>query len=292
MAEQSFGPVVVRRRLGAELRRLRERAGLNLDQVAREMEVSPSKLSRVEGGHSPAKLWDVRNLLTLYGVEDEDYRGRVERWVGESRAQGWWHPYSDASPTDLDHYISLESEAAEVRAYCSLVLQGLVQTEEYARALLVAVLPDLDPEEIEGLVRIRLGRQQVMFRDVQRATISIVVDEPVLLRRVGDDSVTLEQWRHLTRLPAEVDLRVRRLDAPLHLAMLGPFTVFRPRLADVDPVVVNAESAYYDAYWEEPDEVARFNAAFEALQQTALSRAESVDFIQRLIDEATSTAER
>lgn len=283
MAERSFGPVVVRRRLGSELRRLRDQAGMSLEQVARELEVSPSKISRLETGQSPAKLWDVRNLLSLYGVEDADYRNRAERWVAQGKTDGWWHPYSDASPGDLDHYISLEAEAAEVHAFCAPFLHGLVQTEGYARALLTGLLPDRPTEEIDGLVGVRMRRQEVLNGE-RPLDLRVIIDEPTLWRRIGGSGTMVEQYSHLAELSEQADVRVRPLTASPHPALQSPFTIFIPLEARVDPVVVNLESAFHDSYWESPEDVGRFQRSFDELSATSLDPVESRAFIRELAD--------
>lgn len=292
VTERAFGPLVVRRRLGAELRRLRERAGLSLERVAGDLEVSPSKISRLENGQSPAKLWDVRNLLTLYDVDDLDYRRRAERWVSEGKSQGWWHPYSDASPSDLDQYISLESEAAEIKSFCGQLLQGLLQTEEYARSLLRSALPELSEDRIEGLVQIRMRRQEILNESGRALEIKMVIDESVLFRPIGGSAVMREQLEHLVTLLDRIDIRVRLLSEPFHLAMLAPFTVFVPAIDEIDPTVVNVESAFHDAYWYEPADVAPFVRAFDELQETSLSPDESVALIRRYIDGGLTATER
>lgn len=284
MAERSFGPVVVRRRLGSELRRLRDRAGLSLEQVARELEVSPSKISRLETGQSPAKVWDVRNLLTLYGVEDEDYRRRAERWVNEGKSQGWWHPYSDAISADLDHYIALEAEASEIKFFAAYFLYGLVQTEAYARAMLQATHRELDASAVDGLVRVRMGRQAVL-RDPGGPSVQIILDESVLWRYVGSREAMREQWERLLELPSKVALRIRPLDAEPHVAVMSSFTIFHPRESSIDPAVVNLESAFHDSSWEDHEEVARFSSAFEELKGTSLHPDESRETITRLLRE-------
>lgn len=288
MADRSFGPVVVRRRLGSELRRLRDQSGMSLEQVARELEVSPSKISRLENGQSPAKLWDVRNLLTLYGVEDADYRRRAERWVNESKSEGWWHPYSDASPADLDLYVSLEAEAAEIRSFCAPFLHGLLQTPEYADALIRGTLGYLDDEAIDGLVRIRIGRQHIL-EAASAPELHVIIDESVLWRRVGDLAVMRHQWEHLADLTRRLDIRVHPLDAGPQLALFNPFTIFLPRESDIDPTVVNLESAFHDAYFEDHASVKKFCDSFEELKKTALSPEDSADLMRGLMREGPPT---
>lgn len=279
MSDGSFGPVVVRRRLGSELRRLRELAGLSLQQAAGASSISASKLSRLETGNSTAKLGDVRNLMTLYGVDDDGYRRRAERWVNEARSLGWWHPYSDAVSTDLDQYISLEAESAKISHFSSPFIHGLLQVESYARAFLRAVLPTIAEDEIERLVEVRMRRQEVLTRAAGPPELHIIIDEAVLLRVVGDVSVMAEQLEYLAEVSRTVDLRVRSLDASPHIATLSPFTIFEPRESDIDPTVINVESGYHDAYWHEPAEVQRFALAFDELASSAQSDSKSRDRI-------------
>jgi len=151
----------------------------------------------------------------------------------------------------------------------------LLQVESYARAFLRAVLPTIAGDEIERLVEVRMRRQEVLTRAAGPPDLHIVIDEAVLLRAVGDASVMAEQLDHLAEVARSSDVRVRPLDAPPHLAILSPFTIFVPRESDIDPTVVNIESGYHDAYWYEAAEVRRFTQAFEELAASALSASES-----------------
>jgi transcriptional regulator with XRE-family HTH domain len=276
------GPVVVRRRLGATLRRLREGANLRLEQVAAELEVSSSKISRMETGHSLPKTWDVRNLLSVYGLEDEDRRNEILRWVEESKAVAWWHPYSEASPNDIEYYLSLESEAASISHYCPLV-PGLLQTSAYARASLAEMFGDangLTDSELDGLAAIRMGRQAALRRSEDPLAFSAVLDEGALLRSVGSEQVMREQLEALLELADVVDLRIRPFSAPTRRFALSPFTIFFPRLTSVDFTVVNIETAGRDLYLEEASDVLEFQAGFGVLVNDSLSREQSVALIR------------
>jgi transcriptional regulator with XRE-family HTH domain len=285
-ASGAFGPVVVRRRLGAALRRLREDANMRLEQVATELEVSTSKISRLETGQSIAKTWDVRNLLTVYGVESPEQRDELLRWVEESRAVGWWHPFSDASPTDLDYYISLEQEAESVSQYSPLI-PGLLQTRAYARAALAEMLSDLEEigeGDIDGFVDIRMRRQSALGRSENPLIAAVVLDEAALVRSIGDPEILQGQLRHLLDLENNVELRVRRHSAPMRRFALSPFVVFVPRLRSIDRTVVNIEAAGRDYYLEEQPDVAAFEAAFRTLWNDSLTQRESVALISALVD--------
>lgn len=281
-ADRPVGPVIVRRRLGSELRRLREDADLRLDAVAAELEVSPSKISRIETGHSTAKIWDVRNLLELYAVEPSK-RDEVLGWAADAKAQAWWQPDSADSPSQLDYYISLEAEATTVMAFCTPVLHGLLQTEAYARAHLRTVLADTEPDVIERLVRVRLGRQTVL-RQPNPLQLEVVVDESVLLRRIGSDDTMREQLRALTTPPPSTDIRVRPLDAGPHQACTSPFTIFVPRVSGLDPLVVGVEASFTDFYLERADDVAPFPVAFQELRSQSLDPESSAALIRSLAD--------
>jgi transcriptional regulator with XRE-family HTH domain len=278
----AFGPVVVRRRLGATLRRLREDANLRLEQVAAELEVSTSKISRLETGHSVPKTWDVRNLLSVYGLEDADRRSEILRWVEESKAVAWWHPYSEASPSDIEYYLSLESEAASISHFCTTI-PGLLQTSAYARAVLAEMSGDsqaLTGSELDGLVAIRIGRQAALTRPENPLAFTVVLDEGALLRSVGRPEVMREQLEALVDLADLVDLRIRPFSAPTRRFSLSPFTIFFPRLTSVDLTVVNVEASGRDYYLEEASDVVEFQAAFGVLVNDSLSREQSVSRIR------------
>jgi transcriptional regulator with XRE-family HTH domain len=277
--------VVVRRRLGATLRRLREDANLRLEQVAAELEVSTSKISRLETGHSLPKTWDVRNLLSVYGLEDAERRDEILRWVDESKAVAWWHPYSEASPTDIEYYLSLESEAASISHFCTLV-PGLLQTSAYARAVLGEMSGDpnaLTDSELDGLVAIRVGRQAALRRLENPLAFAVVLDESALLRSVGTPEVMMGQLEALVDLAHAVDLRIRPLSAPVRRFSLSPFTIFFPRLTSIDSTVVNIEASGRDYYLEEASDVVEFQAAFGVLVNDSWSREQSVSRIRELI---------
>lgn len=281
----AFGPVVVRRRLGATLRRLRESANLRLEEVAAELEVSTSKISRLETGHSVPKTWDVRNLLSVYGLVDAERRSEILRWVDESKAVAWWHPYSEGSPADIDYYLSLESEAASISHFCTLI-PGLLQTPDYARAVLSGMSGDdhgLTERELDGLVAIRVGRQAALRWPENPLAFTVVLDESALQRSVGTPEVMMGQLQALVNLADAVDLRIRPLSAPVRRFSLSPFTIFFPRLSSVDLTVVNIEASGRDYYLEEATDVVEFQAAFGVLVNDSWSREQSVLRIRELI---------
>ncbi|HEY2224858.1 helix-turn-helix transcriptional regulator [Actinomycetospora sp.] len=281
----AVGPVVVRRRLGAALRRLREDANMRLEQVAAELEVSPAKISRLETGHSVAKTWDVRNLLTVYGVVDVERRTQILGWVEESKAFGWWHPHSDVLPANLDYYISLEAEAASVSLYAPFV-PALLQTRAYAHAVIGDLFADVDrisASDLDRLVDIRIARQEALRRAENPLAATVVLDEAALLRQVGGADVMREQLVALLAVDEAVDFRVRPLTAPVRRFALSSFSIFNPRLTTVDHTVVNVEAAGTDYYVEEAAEVLDFQNAFRTLWSESLGREDSLNLIRNLI---------
>ncbi len=155
----SIGPTVRRRRLGSELRRLREANGIKLEEVADQLGVAPSTLSRIETGKAPTRSAYLNEMLKMYNVEDPDQRQVLVDMAREGHRKGWWAAYEDLLPTGFGIYVGLEAEASSLRSFESLVLHGLLQTEKYARAVLAKARRKLSAEEIDRLVAVRIHRQ-------------------------------------------------------------------------------------------------------------------------------------
>ena len=286
------GPVVPRRRLGAELRRLREESGLKIDVGAAELECSTSKVSRLETGKGIPKGRDVRDLLDRYGVTDEDRREWLMRLVHDGQRQGWWSDYSDvlgqapAAPLlsdNFDRYVALEQDAAEVRSFEMSVVPGLLQTEEYARAVLSA-LSAADDEVTDRLVEVRIKRQRRLYSDEDPLTVHMVLDEAVLRRPVGGDQVMRRQLRRLlsdARRP-NVTFQVLPFSVGAHGSMAGSFVVLAfPDSQDHDLVYV--ESHLGDLYLEKEQDVAVYTQVFERLAERSLSPEQSARLVGELV---------
>jgi len=213
------GPAGPRRRLGAELRRLRNAVGMHLDEVAEVLGCSASKVSRLETGKGVPKASDVRQLIQLYGALAEDERDTLLQLVRDSRAEGWWTTYIDGVQPErffldaAERYLALETDAVALRSFDFGTLHGLLQTPDYTRAVLSAQLPHHSAQQIEQLVELRLRRQERLHAD-DPLRFTAVVDESVLLRVVGDPGVMAAQLRHL------VDL----VDSPHVVVRVLPFT--------------------------------------------------------------------
>ena len=268
-------PTVQRRRLGIELRRLRERAGLTIGQVASRLECSDSKISRIETGQVSATPRDVRDMLELYRVDPEQ-RETLVQVARQARQRGWWEAYRDALAMPL---AGMDTEADQIHQYETMLVPGLLQTTDYARAVLRTLRPELLRHQIERWVDFRMARQALLSRD-QPPAFSVVVEECVLARPVGGRPVMGEQLRHLTRVAGSrgLTLQVLPLAVGEHVGMNGPFTVYRFDNEE-DPDVVYLEHSRGDLYLERPEQVEPYSLAFDRLRAAALSPEESVAFI-------------
>src|SRR6266851_7141421 len=203
------GPTVLRLLLGAQLRRLREAKRISLEDAGHVIRASHSKMSRLELGRVGFKDRDIADLLTLYGVTDEQEREALRALARQANAQGWWHDYSDILPSWFEAYVGLEEAASRIRTYEIQFVPGLLQTESYARALTTRGRPEAAPEEIDRRVAVRMTRQEILTRPAA-PQVWAVVDEEALRRPIGGQRVIQGQIEHLievTKLP-NVTLRV------------------------------------------------------------------------------------
>ena len=286
------GPVVPRRRLGAELRTLRERTGLTIEEVARELECSVSKVSRLETGQGIPKVRDVRDLLNRYKVTDQAHRDRMMRWVRDGQRQGWWHDFSDVLapdpedpliPDNLSRFVAFEQDASEVHSFETTLVHGLLQTEDYARAVLSA-LSTADPEATDRLVEFRMRRQDRLYVDEDPLKIHLILDEAVLHRPVGGDQVMQEQ---LNRLLADaqrpnITIRVLPFSVGAHRSVDGSFQVLAFPDSD-DNDLVYAESHLGQLYLEKQHDVGVYKQIFDVLVERSMSVEQSVKFIAKFL---------
>ncbi|MGH3783835.1 MAG: helix-turn-helix domain-containing protein [Pseudonocardiaceae bacterium] len=282
------GPVVPRRRLGAELRTLREQAGLNIEDVAKELECSVSKVSRLETGQGIPKSRDVRDLLDRYGVTDPAQRDRLMRWVREGNRQGWWDDFSDVLapdprdpllPDNLSRYVALEQDASKTRSFETTLAPGLLQTEDYARAVL-STLSTADKESTNRLVELRMRRQDRLSAAEDPLTVHMVLDEAVLHRPIGGEEVMRSQLQRLL-IDAQrpnITVQVLPFSVGAHRAVDGPFTVLTfPDSDDNDLVYV--ESHLGHLYIEKEHDVEVYERLFDVLVDTSLSVERSAAFV-------------
>lgn len=276
------GPVVRRRKLGAELRTLRTGAGITSGEAARLAGWHQSKVSRIETGTSGAKPGDVRLLLDVYGVTDAQLREVILALAGSEDNGGrqhWWYPYRGVLPPAYRDFISLESQADTMRTLETTVVPGLLQTPEYARAVTRAAMDGLPEERIDALVEVRLTRQDVL-RSPAPLRLSAVLDEAVLRRTVGEPGVMARQLERLVdaaRLP-HVRLQVLPFAAGAHIGVTGPFVIFSfSSASDLDVVVLDHLTS--SLHLERKEDLEAYTEAFTALQVHALSPDDSLELI-------------
>jgi transcriptional regulator with XRE-family HTH domain len=277
-------PTVRRRRLALELRRLREAARLTCEEVAEHLECSASKISRVETGRVSVSPRDVRDMLELYGVP-ADQRESLVQLARDSRQKGWWHAYSDTMQPQMATYIGLESAASEIRIYEVSLIPGLLQTEDYARAVIRAGMVNSPAEDIERRVSLLMARQPAVIRD-DPPKVWAVLDEAALRRRVGGSGLMRLQLEHLLAQAAlpNVAVQVIPFAGGAHPAMGRPFIILVfPERVDTD--VVYLEDLTSALYLEDVAEVDRYNVFFNHLRATALSFDDSAALITSVLKE-------
>jgi transcriptional regulator with XRE-family HTH domain len=261
---RSAGPTVQRLVLGGHLRRLREDAGMTTERAAASIRGSHSKISRMEHGRVGFKERDIGDLLTLYGVGPGDEREALLGLAREANTPGWWQGYADILPHWVEPYFGLEAAAAYIREYELQFVPGLLQIEEYARAVIrLGNLPSED--EVLRRAQARIARQEILDRDTP-PKLWAVLDEGALRRVIGGRDIMKAQLRHLIEMcdhPA-VTLQILPFAAGAHRAMGGPFTILRYTEPDLRDVVFIEQltSALYldkqtevDAYLEVIEEV-------------------------------------
>jgi len=276
-------PTVRRRRLAAELRRLRERAGMTGDQVADRVGWSASKLSRIENAHTVPGDAEIRQLLDLYDVEGH-YADELFALAQEAAGRGWWETYSPTLPPDYAWLIGLEAEAQAALSWEPLIVPGLLQTGDYAREVTNGYLERIDPvppSETRRRVEARLARQRVLTRD-NPPQLSVVLDQSVLHRRFGDRSVMRSQIKRLLDLSERdnISLRILQLDGR-HPIGTGAFVLLQ--FGEVHDVtyqdVVYIENLTGGRYVEEEDQVFRYKRAFDRLSDLALDEQKSREIL-------------
>lgn len=289
-------PIGSRRRLGAELRRLRAKAGLTLDEVAERMTCSTSKISRLETGKGVPKVPDVGELMRIYDVRSETERDMLLRLVHDGRQPGWWESYVDGVQPERfimdapSRYAALETEATSVHAFEITWVHGLLQSPDYTRVLLRGMLGDHhDPDEIEKLVELRLRRQQALLRRRPPLELRVVLDESVLARIVGGPALMAEALAHVrdrAALPS-VQLRVLPLSAGVYRAQVGPIAVLEfPRSAGEDVVYIEGHSG--DTLLEAPRDVLLYKRVLDEVWTGALPGAATDDLVRRYQHEHAS----
>jgi transcriptional regulator with XRE-family HTH domain len=286
----AMGPTVRRRRLGMELRGLRDTSGYKLEEVAARLGVAPSTLSRIETGKAPTKSAYLHQMLEMYGVDDAGQRQVLIDMAREGHRKGWWADYDDVLPSGFDIYVGLEAETTAVRSYEISVVHGLLQTADYARAVLREMFPRHTSEQIERLVDLRMTRQRRLDDDPP-LELWAILDEAVIRRVVGGAACMCRQLEHLAAESARqgMILQVLPFSAGAHAGHGGPFSILEfPESSDSE--VAYVESVAGIIYLEKDKEVRARSEAFDRLRAAALSPGESADLISRAAGELCRSA--
>lgn len=279
------GPLLPRRRLGTELKRLR--GTKTLDEVAADTLISTSKLSRLENGQGVPQQRDIRDLIDYYGA-DRITGDRIRRWMTEGRRQAWWKEYSDVVRDTADTLFDFESGASVIRVYSPILLPGLLQTEAYARRLMATLYPNYTASQVDKIVEIRQRRQQILLSDADDAShLQAVVDEAAVLRAraAGTDDDARTQLGHLhdiSRRP-NVSIRILPLAAGLHAGVMGLFEIYQFS-SDIDRDIVHIETHSGDRFLEEQSSVLEYLRLFDAVSHRALDNDQSRDLLTRLVE--------
>jgi transcriptional regulator with XRE-family HTH domain len=272
-------PTVLRRQLGAELRRLRERAQRTVADVARELRWSESKLSRIETAHTGIREDDLHRLCTVYGADERD-RSRLTALAGQARQRAWWEAYGDALPNPYETYIGFEAEAISISNYEAQVVPGLLQTDEYARAVNQADSVLDRPDVIDQRVAVRMARQAVLTRD-PAPQLRVVLDEAVLRRPMGGPDVMRRQLLRLVEMGErpKITMQILPFEVGAHRALAGSFIILEFSDESDEPLVY-CEGMTGGVFRNKPDEVHSYVTSFESLRRVALDPQESLRFIE------------
>ncbi|AOU79747.1 DNA-binding protein [Streptomyces albus] len=281
-------PTVRRRKLGGELRWLREAAGVSLEQAAERIGGEKSKISRQETGRQGVRKLELEALFELYSVTDERLKTALTTLSRESRRKNWWAPYSDLVGEEFQEHLSVESEAARIQLFQPLLVPGIFQTREYAEVLIREAEQDTDNERIESLVTIRTERQKLLHE--KKPQVLCLLDEAVLRRAIGGPEIMEKQLQRLLDVsnPPWLTIQVIPFGQGWHAGLDGGFSIYTyPDPMDLDAVNL----AYLDGllYLEEDEPVERYKLAFDQLRGSALPSKQSMELITRAMRDLKKT---
>ena len=278
MAPEKWTSNVRARQLGLELRRLRTAAGLSADEVARRMECSQGKISRIELAQTGVSKGDLFLMLDLYGVEP-GLRDQYWQLAKAGRERGWWHNYRDVITDNLPTFVSFEAEASELLTWSWGAICGLLQTPEYARGIYASDPRWQTPEEIDRLVAARMARQDRLAGG--GVDLWVVLDESLLHRPIGGPAVLADQLDRLATPTQGVTVQVLPASVVWHPGLNGAFTVMK---FTEHPTIVFAEALTGDLHVERETDVSRYTLAFDHLRASAVSPKESRALIAKARD--------
>ena len=287
-AQPGSGPTVLRILLGSQLRMLREVKGITREEAGYAIRASGSKISRMELGRVSFKERDVTDLLKLYGV-NEDETATLVALATQANSPGWWHKYGDVLPDWFQVYVGLEEAASLIRLYEVQFVPGLLQTADYARAVVRLGQPGAAPEEIERRISLRMGRQELLTKP-GGPRLWAIVDEAALRRPIGGKEVMRAQLEQLILATEEpqVTLQVMPFRSGGHAAEAGAFTIMRFPEPDL-PDVVYLEQLTSALYLDKRDDVEKYTEVMERLSVESESPERSVDILSGMLEEVMDT---
>ena len=287
-AQPGSGPTVLRILLGSQLRMLREVKGITREEAGYAIRASGSKISRMELGRVSFKERDVTDLLKLYGVDDDETATLVALAI-QANSPGWWHKYGDVLPDWFQVYVGLEEAASLIRLYEVQFVPGLLQTADYARAVVRLGQPAAAPEEIGRRISLRMGRQELLTKP-GGPRLWAIVDEAALRRPIGGKEVMRAQLEQLILATEEpqVTLQVMPFRSGGHAAEAGAFTIMRFPEPDL-PDVVYLEQLTSALYLDKRDDVEKYTEVMERLSVESESPERSVDILSGMLEEVMDT---
>lgn len=280
MAARGSSPTIRRRELGLRLRQLRIDASKKIEDAAEALMCTPSKVSRIETGKRIATPRDIRDLCAFYGVADPDVRDELMRLSREARERSWWKRYSDLG--EVTSLIDYQDGASAITEYDSCLVPGLLQTNEYARAAILGLLPRIEEAVLHERVEARMRRQSLLDED-NPPRLWALLDESVLLRDVGGPGVMkgqLEKLLQAARLP-QVTIQVVPFRVGAYPSLNSAFSFVEFADIDLSPVIYT-EGLSGEFYLEDEGYIARYREAIAYLRANALGPADSLDFIEQV----------
>ncbi|WP_245667930.1 helix-turn-helix domain-containing protein [Actinomadura macra] len=280
------GPTALRMQIGARLRRLREERGIGRMQAGAAIRGSASKMSRLELGRHGFKARDVRDLLDLYGVNDADERAGLLELVRQSKEPGWWQAYGDVVPSWFEQYLGLEQSATAIRGYEVQYIPGLLQTRDYARAVIGLEYHDAQHDGLDRRLTLRMTRQEILFRPVAPATMWAIIDEAALRRPIGGPETMRGQIEHLIAVAEgmnNVNVQVLPFAAGGHLALGGPISIVRFAAHDLDDVIYLEQLT--GARYPYGPEATRYQEVMDLLSIRACRPSRTAAFLKDLLTE-------
>jgi transcriptional regulator with XRE-family HTH domain len=278
-------PTVRSRRVGSELRRLRETAGVTTAQAAELLNCSPAKISRIENGIVTVRVGDLRLLLDCYADQDQEHRAYLERLARQSNKRGWWQDYGDTIPPYYADFIGLETDASYIKTWEPTIVPGLLQTPEYSRAVMLANPAMISPDKLENLISIRQERQARLEQGTD-VRLDAVVWEAAMVTTIGGDEIQRGQLARLLELMSRpnISVQVLPLEAGDKANMSGSFVMFSFG-SERSVSTVFVETLTSSQYLEGDQELRGYTLVFDALRSAALSPAASATRIRQRLEQ-------